>query len=342
MLGRREPTSTSAATTITTFSGPKSRSYTPAQIAALETYVNNPYQTLITNPNSTLSSAQVPGYQLALPYPEFTGVTTDVPPTANSSYNALQLTAEKHYSNGLELLVSYTWSKSIDDSSMYDDNVAWLGNYGPNAGWALQDPNKPWLERGISTFDVPSDLKFSYSYDVPLGRGKALLGNMPRVLDAVIGGWKTNGIWEIHSGRPLSFSTLNGGTPLPTYGPQFANLTGTPQRQYGSHSNWVNNYFANPGVIQLPDPFTLGNAGRTTGSIRTPSAFTSDLSISKQFLLSNVHEGVRLETRLEAHNAFNHPVFGTPDTNAGDPDLGQITYLAVGPRECQLALKVIF
>ncbi|MGA7295479.1 MAG: TonB-dependent receptor [Terriglobales bacterium] len=322
--------------------GPEIENYTPAQIAALETYVNNPYQTLITNPNSTLSSAQVPGYQLALPYPEFTGVTTDVPPTANSSYNALQLTAEKHYSNGLELLVSYTWSKSIDDSSMYDDNVAWLGNYGPNAGWALQDPNKPWLERGISTFDVPSDLKFSYSYDVPLGRGKALLGNMPRVLDAVIGGWKTNGIWEIHSGRPLSFSTLNGGTPLPTYGPQFANLTGTPQRQYGSHSNWVNNYFANPGVIQLPDPFTLGNAGRTTGSIRTPSAFTSDLSISKQFLLSNVHEGVRLETRLEAHNAFNHPVFGTPDTNAGDPDLGQITYLAVGPRECQLALKVIF
>jgi hypothetical protein len=104
----------------------------------------------------------------------------------------------------------------------------------------------------------------------------------------------------------------------------------------------VNNYFANPQVIQVPAPFTLGSAGRTTSSIRTPTSFTSDLSISKQFLLTNWYEGVHLEVRLEAANAFNHPVFGTPDTYAGDPDLGQITYLAVQPRQCQLAVKVVF
>ncbi len=322
--------------------GPQIESYSPAQINALETYVTNPFAQYITNPNSTLSSSQVPGYQLEIPYPEFNGVTTDVPPTADSTYHALQLTAEKHYSNGLEFLVSYTWSRSIDDSSIYDDNVAWLGNYGPYSGWALQDPNNPRAERSLSTFDVPFMLKFSYSYDLPIGRGKAMLANMPRVLDAIVGGWKTNGIWQIHSGRPISFFTLNGGIPLPTYGPQRPNLVGTPVREQGSDSNWVNNYFANPNVIQVPAPFTLGTAGRTTGSIRTERAFTSDLSIAKQFLLSNVHEGVRMELRLEAANAFNHPVFGTPDSNAGDPDLGQITYTAVNPRQCQLAVKVLF
>jgi hypothetical protein len=185
-------------------------------------------------------------------------------------------------------------------------------------------------------------LKFSYSYDLPIGRGKSLLGNMPTVLDAIIGGWKTNGIWEFHSGRPLSFFTFNGGTPIPTYGPQTADLVSKPEREHGSDRNWVNNYFANPQVIQVPAPFTLGSAGRTTSSIRTPSSFTSDLSISKQFLLSNVYEGVHLELRLEAQNAFNHPVFGTPDTYAGDPDLGQITYLAVQPRACQYVVKVVF
>ncbi len=322
--------------------GPQIESYSPTQIAQLETYVNNPFAPIITNPNSTLSSPQVPGYQLELPYPQFNGVSTDVPPTADSSYHALQLTAEKHYSNGLEVLVSYTWSRSIDDSSMYDTNVAWLGNYGPYSGYALQDPNKPKLERSISTFDVPQMLKFSYSYDLPVGRGKALLGNMPRALEAIIGGWKTNGIWQIHSGRPISFFTFNGGIPLPTYGPQRPNLLGTPVRSQGSDSYWVNNYFANPSVIQDPTPFTLGTAGRTTGSIRTPSSFTSDLSMAKQFLLSNAHEGVRLELRLEAANAFNHPVFGTPNSNAGDPDLGQVTYTAVNPRQCQLVLKVLF
>ena len=52
------------------------------------------------------------------------------------------------------------------------------------------------------TLDVPFMVKFSYSYDLPFGLGKAFGENMPRLLDAIIGGWKTNGIWDIHSGRP--------------------------------------------------------------------------------------------------------------------------------------------
>ncbi|HXW92801.1 MAG TPA: TonB-dependent receptor [Terriglobales bacterium] len=317
----------------------------PTEIGNLETYVSNPFAAVnggpISDPNSVLSGPQIQEFQLKLPYPQFPGgVTIDVPPIANSTYHALQLTANKRYSNGLELLVSYTWSKSIDDSSMYDTNVAWIGNYGPYMGWALQDPTNPSSERSLSTFDVPSMLKFSYTYDLPIGRGKAFLGNMPRVLEALVGGWKTNGIWQISSGRPLSFFTFNGGTSLPTYGPQRPNFVAEPRRNYGA--GWVNNFFANPSFLQVPAPFTLGNAPRTTGAVRTPLAFTSDLSIAKQFLLSNAHEGIRLEMRLEAENAFNHPVFGTPDTNAGDPDFGSITYLAINPRQCQLALKLLF
>ncbi len=311
-------------------------------VTCLNTQIANPFYSLNLNPNSGLDYPTVSYAQMLLPNPQYAGVATDEPPIANSIYHALQLTAEKHYSNGLELLASYTWSKSIDDSSMYDTNLAWLGNYGAEAGWALQDPNKPQTERSLSTFDVPSMLKLSYSYDLPIGRGKALGGNMPRVLDAIIGGWKTNGIWQMRSGWPLQFFVLNGGTPLPTYGPQRPNFVGTPKRNYGSDTYWVNNFFANPDSIQVPAPFTLGNAPRTTGDIRTPRSFTTDLSIGKQFLLSNVHEGIHLELRLEAQNAFNHPVFGTPDTNAGDPSLGTITYLAVQPRQCQLAVKIMF
>jgi hypothetical protein len=107
---------------------------------------------------------------------------------------------------------------------------------------------------------------------------------------------------------------VNGGTPLPTYGPQRPNFVGEPKRSHGSDTYWVNNYFANPGSIQTPAPFTLGNAPRATGAVRTPFFFNSDLSLAKQFLLSNVHEGIRLEMRLEAENAFNHPVFGTHPT----------------------------
>ena len=62
----------------------------------------------------------------------------------------------------------------------------------------------------------------------------------------------------------------------------------------------------------------------------------------KDFALSRSHEALKLELRLEAQNAFNHPVFGTPDTGVGDPNFGVINYMGIGPRQCQLALKFYF
>jgi hypothetical protein len=328
--------------------GPQVEKYSANQINTLNSYVTNPFSSLnggpISDPNSTLSSAQVQAVQLELPYPQFTSVSTDVQMIGNSIYHGLQLRAAKHFSNSLEFLVNYTWSKSIDDSSVGDDNVTWLGSF-----TSLQDPNKPWLERSLSTFDIPSVLKFSYSYDLPFGRGKALLGNIPRALNAVVGGWRTNGIWQISDGRPLPITVSNGGTPLPTYGAQRPNLVGVPKRNYGP--DWQNSFFTNPQVFQMPAPFTLGDMQRTISMVRSPLTFTSDLSLNKQFSLANVHEGMNLELRIEAQNAFNHPLFsmgspgpyGSSTLNVGDPSFGVLSSMtAVGPRQVQLALKVNF
>ena len=314
-------------------------------IPCLASYVNNPFSGIITNPNSTLSNPQVQGAQLEVPDPQYDvinsgGVQTDVQMIANSTYHSLQLSAEKHFSNGLEFLVNYTWSKSIDDSSVADDNVTWTGSF-----TSLQDPNKPYLERSLSTFDIPSVLKFSYSYQLPFGRGKAFLGGMPRALDAVIGGWTTAGIWQISDGRPVTITLSGGGKPIPTYGSQRPNITGRLRRNYGP--DWVDNFFSNPDVLQTPAPYTLGNEPRATADVRTPLTFTSDLSVIKQFLLSPVHEGVRMELRLEAQNAFNHPLFSVSSPNGtlivGSGSFGQITSMTpVGPRQMQLAVKITF
>lgn len=324
--------------------GPQIKNLTPTQIGNLGNYVTNPLAPLLTGPyyaNSPLASPTIPAYQLLLPYPQFTSVTSDEPPTADSSYHSLQVTVEKRYSQGLQLLANFTWSKSIDDSSIYDTNVGWLAN-GPNSGYNIQDPYNPSAERSLSTFDIPFQFKFNYTYDLPFGRGRAFFSNMPRALDLVVGGWKTAGVWTIHDGFPLQFSVENGGTPIWSYGPQRPNLTGTPARNNGPDSNWINNYFANPNVFQMPDPYTFGNASRTIGSVRSPFFFTTNLSVMKDFGLSAKHENLRLELRLEAENAFNHPVFGTPDTYVGDPNFGVIGYTSVGPRQCQLALKFYF
>ena len=314
--------------------GPGIETYSSDQIEALKTLVDNPFYGIITDPNSALSGPQIGAAQLQVPFPQFDGVATDVKPIANSTYHAMQLVAEKRYTNGLQFLVSYTWSKSIDDSSVADDNVSWLGSL-----TSLQDPNKPWLERSLSTFDIPSVLQFSYTYDFPIGRGKIFLGNMPRVLEAVVGGWKTSGIWRISAGRPLVI-TLADGTSLPTYGAQRPNIVGTPKRNNGP--DWIDSYFADPSVFVLPPENTLGNAPRAIGSVRSPTSFTADMALGKLFSLASVREGMNLEFKIEAQNVFNHPVFGTPNTSVDDPSFGTISYTSNSPRQVQLGLRVSF
>jgi hypothetical protein len=232
----------------------------------------------------------------------------------------------------LQLLATFVWSKSIDDSSQADWNVSWLGSID-----SLQDPNKPWLERSLSTFDIPYVFQVSYSYDLPFGHGRAFLGNMPRWAELIAGGWKTSGIWRMSDGRPLTLTLTDGGQPLPTYNSQRPNIVGTPRRNHGS--DFVDSYFVDPNVFQYPAPFTLGDAPRAIGSVRTPRSFTADLSVGKQF---RIREEMNFEFRVEARNALNHPVFGTPDTAVGDDTFGTINYTSVGPREVQLGFKFNF
>jgi Carboxypeptidase regulatory-like domain len=324
--------------------GPWVDNMTPSQISNLTNLVPNPFASILTGSyyaNSSLTSPTVPAWQLLLPYPQFTSVTTDEPPVAWSIYHALQLTLEKHYSNGLQISANYTFSKSMDDSSMYDGNVTWLSNtsyqiFGP------QDPNKPWLDKSLSTFDVPHIFKLNYTYDLPFGRGRAFGSNMPRVLDLLVGGWRTAGIWTVHDGFPLTPFVSGNGTPIPTYTQQRPNLVGTVARNTGPESSWVNQYFANPSAFQVPAAYTFGDAPRALSSIRSPFFWTTNLSIAKDFSLSSKYEAMKLELRLDAQNAFNHPVFGTPNTTVGDPQFGVITYTAVGPRQGQLSLKFMF
>ncbi len=303
----------------------------PLTVPCLNTQVDNPFAGIITDPNSDLSADQISYAQLLLPFPQFTSVATEPLLIANSTYHALQLVAEKRYSNGLQLLATYVWSKSIDDSSNADDNITWLGSFS-----SLQDPNRPDLERSLSTFDIPHVIQVSYSYDLPIGRGRAFLGNMPRWAEFLVGGWKTSGVWRIADGRPLAI-TEGDGIPLPTYGTQRPNIVGTPKRNHGS--DWVDNYFLDSSVFVRPENFTLGNAPRTLGNLRSPWSFTTNLSLGKQFA---IRESMNFEFRIEAQNALNHPVFGSPGTIRGDDNFGVISSTAVGPREVQLGMKFNF
>jgi hypothetical protein len=311
--------------------GSQIESYSPSQIAALNTYVNNPFYGIITNVNSGLSAATYPASQFQLPFPQYTSVSGEDPPWANSIYNALQLKAEKRFSHGLQFLATYVWSKSIDDASSTGGAVTWLGGV-----THLADPNDRELERSLSTWDQPSVLQLTYTYELPIGKGKALLGNANAVVNGILGGWQTNGIWRFTDGRP-EILYLSGGQSLPTYGAQQPDLTATLQC---ASSNILNQYFANPGAVSVPPPFTLGTAARVDAGCRQPGQRNANLSLFKEFLLPRLREGAKLQVRLETYNGLNHPQFSGPNTTVNGGSFGVITSTANTPREVQVALKL--
>jgi hypothetical protein len=317
----------------------------------------------ICNPNSGEGSLvpQISATQLLSPFPQFAGFGGDAFPVADSTYHALQVRAERSFANGLEFLATYTWSKSIDNSSFQDFSNQFLGNGGGSA--TLQDPFNPRGDRAVSVFDLPQLFQLSYVYELPIGRDKALGGTMNPILNVIVGGWQTSGIWTISDGRPLTLTITSSGplAPIPTYG-QRPNLSAPLQRSSTSYQHLVNglpntaqtaSYFSNPGVLSVPPDFTFGNAPRTTTSVLSPGTRNAELALFKEFPLGMVHEGMRLEFRAEATNALNHPQFKPPNMNVASGTFGQIVPGSAfspgsgpvtinSPRELQLGLKVYF
>jgi hypothetical protein len=310
--------------------GPQIESYSADQIAGLVTNVTNPLQAYVPV-TAPLGGSEVQAYQLQLPYPQFTSVQGISFPVANSIYHALQFKVEKRFSSGFQFLSTYSFSKSIDDASVTHDGITWLGGT-----TSLQDPNNYALERSLSQFDVTHLLNIGYVYELPFGHRRAFGKTWNPVLNAILGGWNTNGIWHFSSGFPIGLA-LAEGIALPTYGTQRPNLTAALKRNTGA--DFRDNYFANPEVVVTPEHYAIGNAPRTIGSARTPGSNNANLSLLKQFSMDRIREAMHFEFRAEFFNAFNHPRFAGPDTTLNGGSFGQVSSMANDAREIQLALK---
>lgn len=239
----------------------------------------------------------------------------------NSSYNSLQASV-RHTGNGLTLLLGYTYSKSLDQSS------------------SLADPVNPFnhnLTRSLSAFDLKHNVVASYEYQLPFAHffshGKALLQ-----------GWTISGITRISSGFPVTISSdgdrsLLGSLPngvnnlsldLPDFTPGPLNLNLNPR----NGQPYFNTSLFQPQALGTP-----GNASRR--SFYGPGMFNSDLALLRSFQLS---EAKVLQFRLETFNTFNHTQFFGPAAVNGDIDSDLFGHVvqAAPPRLMQLAVKFTF
>lgn len=246
-----------------------------------------------------------------------------------SSYDSLQFKIERRFTAGFYLLNSFTFSKSIDNSSGHLETAN-----GDNSRANIRDLAS---EKGLSGYDQPVNNTTSVVYDLPFGRNRRFGAEIPKALDAVLGGWRLTLINTATSGQPvnLSYSPSSAfivGSFL-TYRP---NISGDPVTP--SDQRTISNYF-NRATVSVPTDVTrpFGSAGRNIA--RGPAFFQTDLGVHKTFPLFS--ESTRVEFRAEAFNLFNHTNFATPNGNISNAGFGTITS-AFPAREIQFALKFYF
>jgi len=263
------------------------------------------------------------------PYPTLQDTSQQTNNNGYSRYNALLVKLDKRFSSGVSFLASYTYGHALDNAS--DAN---LGS--AHAGDTFRDPRHANWEYGNSDFDVRQRFVFSSIYDLPFGKGRQFSSNLPVLANAVIGGWQLNGIWSMQTGYWF--------TPFGVNDSCFCNDGNAsslrPDAVAGQDPNsgpktpeqWFN---LNAFNVDVPAG-RHGNAGRNT--ILGPGLVNVDLGLHKDFSLL---EGLRLQFRSDFFNMFNHAKFNAPVADYSNGNIGRILTTA-GPRELQLALKLIF
>jgi hypothetical protein len=293
-----------------------------------------------------------------LPFPQYGYLNNDsyLQDRGQSTYNAMEVKLERRFRDGLNVLMSYTWSKTYTDAdSIQPYQATVLGQSG------TQNPYNLKAERALSTQDVPTNFVVSYLYELPVGKGKRFLGNSNSFVNALIGGYRVGGVQRYLSGQPIGFFGALGvpyfdgairfnravGTDIETpaaasgrYNPlTYVSPAGNNTNLYNPTGFWNRNAFidVNDAAHRGTGAFHFGDLPRNTAEVRTPAYFNEDLNLNKHI---PIHDQISADLRLEVFNAFNRHGWGKPDSGINDINFGQVTSLNDAPRSMQVVLKI--
>jgi hypothetical protein len=344
---------------------------------ATATALQNVYHTT-TLPRSVLLS-DYPFFNSLIPQTLFDGAT---------DYNGMNVKVQKRFTHGLNFIAAYTFSKKINNAAVaqlasqlldpiHTSRPGLVGgrvgsastgsiNGGANGtlGAYYQNPDNEAADRAVAVDDITHMFNMAGSYDLPIGRGRALLRNSNSVVNGVLGGWRLTGNFSAQSGVPLYVSgPCNGLTCRP-------NLVGDPSLSHGRpktqlEADWINaaafqpvygndqSFWANPNPND-PRWWQFGTAGAFLPGLRAPGFWNIDTSLVKEFHFT---EQRYFQFRWEMFNALNHQNLGLPNTSFclppgsdGQTDtvhqagcsFGRITNIQTDPRSMQFALKFYF
>jgi len=261
--------------------------------------------------------------------------TTRAPETTTGTVKV-----NRRFSKGLDLIASYTYAKSLDDTS----------GIRPQGNDLLYPQNSYCIpcEYGPSAFDVRNRYVIAGLYELPIGRGKLIpLDN--RFVNMLIGGWQVGGTFTHQTGQIITpqYGGDNAGLGGPFGNFDRPNLTGiSPYLPCNTMTvDRCANVaaYARPGVVvnTAQGPLNIGGVfgNATRGSFHGPGFTNLDASLHKSFVMP-FSEKHHLDFRFEAFNALNHPNWGTPNLTFTSSTFGQVG--ACTMRQLQLAAKYQF
>jgi hypothetical protein len=270
--------------------------------------VTNPFRGLTTG-SSTHNGTTIQRQFLLRPFPQFGDINT-VRYDGSSTYDGVQLRAERRFAQGLSILGTYTFSKLIDQNQMLNHTDA-----------------KP--TKVIGRDDSPHIINVSGIYELPFGRGRKFGNNVNKWMDGFLGGYQLNFIYSRQSGRPLALPNTNYFGDLGSLKTNIdGNTAGLQDRVFDINGFYRQALSNNLRVLPLRVPWLRGDTYHNL-----------DLSVLKNI---NIKEAAKLQLRFEFINATNTPIFEDPDMNNTSSSFGQVTRQFSKNRELQVGLKLIF
>jgi hypothetical protein len=253
----------------------------------------------------------------------------------SSIYHSFQAQLNRRFVNGASFTSAFTWSKSLDGTTYLNAS-----------------DTTPWY--GISANDRTFRFATSGIYQLPFGRGRRFLADNA-VLSAVLGGFQVQGVYQVQSGAPLTF-TPNSSSPVYTgtnvldaaWGRGGYKKTASP----GVAGTWFNtaNFLKKTtttltsGVdpTATPSPYQIRTFPIRFSGLRADFLNQLDFGLQRNFSLARLYEPLVLQFRAEASNFLNHPVYNAPSTDYTNAQFGQITSQANQPRIYQFVAIVRF
>lgn len=275
----------------------------------------------------TLGATNITRAGASAPFPQYVGVTVALN-SRDSIYHSVQAKLEKRLSQDLSFLVSYTFSKEIDNAVSANFN----SNESSNVG-NVQNPYDLRDARAVGNFDRSHIFAANLVYSLPFGGGKRFLNS--GWARRLVGGFQITNVLSMWSGVPLAVTQSNA-NGLGVGGAR-PDIVGDPAAGRGTiNSN---------GTIQWISPSAYGVVNGRFGTspirdahLRGPNFYQLDLGVQRDF---HITEAVLLRFRAESFNVLNHTNLGLPEQNINSPAFGQISGV-YDPRIFQFGFQLRF